>query len=116
MKISFDNVALVNILAGRGDDGKFPSLRKVTSQNKDEGALTLRYACVEALLFVPDPSRVPGEEQVKRFQMALKIQDAKGEVELEAEDITLLKKLCATRFGPTITGQVRMLLEGKSIT
>lgn len=54
------------------------------------------------------------DEKVTRFELSLRLVAAKDkEIDLEAEDIVLLKKLVGRMYAPLVVGQVFRLLEGK---
>jgi hypothetical protein len=76
---------------------------------------TTQWAAIEALLAVAQGETQTGEEKAKRYELALKIQSANGDVELPVEDVALLKKLCDAHFPPLIVGQMRRLFDAKSV-
>lgn len=80
---------------------------------EDDGAhLTLKTVAVNCLLSQhPDDSRSTGEEKLKRYQLAKEIFKG-GEVELTAEDASLVKRLVGRAYGPLVVGQVFPLLDG----
>jgi hypothetical protein len=80
----------------------------------DEVPATLQWAVVEALLATQQNETLSGEDKAKRYDLALKIQEAKAPVELPVEDVAFLKKLCDTHFTPLIVGQTRRLFDSKS--
>lgn len=76
---------------------------------------TLKWAAVEALLATRgEQSKLSGEEKAKRYDLALKIQESEGALELGVDDVSLIKKLCDENFAPLIVGQTRKLLDAKS--
>jgi hypothetical protein len=78
-------------------------------------AFRLADACVNALLFNhTDEQGLSGEEKLKRFQLAKRIQQAKtieGTTEVTAEEISLIKKLVAKLYGPVVLGPTYEALE-----
>jgi len=80
-------------------------------QNKKP--LTLKDICVSALLGNYD-EKIDGTEKVKRYMLATEIYKAKGNIDLSAEDISLLKKLIAIAFSTLVTGQAWEILDPKS--
>lgn len=84
---------------------------------KDEnGSFVLEYKpvilsgiCINALLSVNQQANVSGEEKLKRYQLAIKVKNGKGEV--SAEEISLIKKLVGEVFSPLVVGQVWEMLE-----
>jgi len=53
-----------------------------------------------------------GEEKMKRFELALHLKQA-SIADLDAEQITTLKKLIGERYAPLVSGQAWMMLENK---
>jgi len=74
---------------------------------------TLRWAAVEALLTMPANANPPAEEKAKRYELAIKIQESNGSLDLGVEDVAFVKKLCDEHFGPLVMGQTRRMLEGE---
>lgn len=75
--------------------------------------LQLWKVCTDSLLAVfQDERNVTGEDKVKRWKLAQKIHEAK-EVDLESEEISLIKSLIAKSYSPAIVGPAFQLLEGK---
>lgn len=73
----------------------------------------LKHVCVEALMAVfPDEKDLSGAKKLQRFRLAKKI-SVGGEVELEVEDVSLIKELVGKAFGPNIVGPAYEMLEGK---
>lgn len=74
---------------------------------------TLSKVCVEALLSQGDPqAKIGGPEKMKRYSLAQKIHNGKNPIRVDAEDITLLKKLIGEIFLPLAVGQAYEMLEG----
>lgn len=72
--------------------------------------LTLRSVCVGALMGITDSDKnMTGAEKNKRFLLALKLQD--DTVELQAEDIVLLKERIGLMYNTLVTGRAWQLLE-----
>jgi hypothetical protein len=75
---------------------------------------TLKKICVNALMAnIPTPQNAPqetGMEKFKKFELSKKIYNG-GEVEVTAEDITLIKKQVGVCYGAIIVGPVYNLLE-----
>lgn len=74
----------------------------------------LKHIAVEALLaqFQDEPN-LPGEKKMKRYALAEKI-SVPGEVELEVEEVALLKDLIGKAFGPAVVGPAFKVIEGKA--
>lgn len=81
---------------------------------KDSKMFTLKTACINGLYAqFEDEKNLSGEEKIKRYNLAEKIYSAKDkdEVDLKAEEITLLKKLIAKAYGALIVGRCWELLD-----
>lgn len=90
--------------------------RNRTTNAMEEVPATFQWAAVEALLTVQqNENNISGEDKAKRYDLALKIQEAKGPLDLPVEDVAFLKKLCDAHFTPLIVGQTRRLLDAKSV-
>lgn len=72
---------------------------------------TVKMAIVNAVLSPVD--KETGVKKLEKYQLAQKVYNADGEVELSAEEISLIKKQVGEVFPPIIVGQVFNLLEGK---
>ena len=101
MKINFDST--ITDLAGN------------PIQIDDKGVkrpCTLRDVCTNALLLETAKSQgIEGKEKVRRFRLADKIFGTKEPIQIEAEDIVLLKQLVAEAYAPLVTGRSWDLLE-----
>ena len=74
---------------------------------------TLRFIAVKALSMVyQDEQSLSGEEKFKRYDLAMKIKA--DPVDLEVEEISLIKKLIGKAYGPVIVWQAWNILEGKT--
>jgi hypothetical protein len=71
---------------------------------------TLRGICVRALLFRDPNSQMSGDDQLKRYMLAQRLQE-NDEVDLQAHEITLIKDSIAIIFQPMVTGQAWLLLD-----
>ncbi len=77
---------------------------------------TLAIVAENALLAsYQDEQNLSGEDKVKRFVLAHKIHDDEKNVELTADEITLIKKLIAKSYNPLITGESWRILDPASI-
>lgn len=95
---------------------KFDPTKPVTDlDGKDitEGdkVLTVAVVCQRALL-APPGAPVSGEENLRRFKLALRLHDATGLLELTAEEAALVKSQVAANFAPLVVGRVFQLIEG----
>ena len=75
---------------------------------------TLKWAAIEALLATNPKDELSGEEKGRRYELAIRVQEASTPVDLPVEDVALLKKLCDKHFAPLIVGQTRRMLDAKS--
>ena len=96
-------------------------LRKVMCEvcNKKEAlwaemrTVTLRRISCSALIAnYEDERKLDGEEKVKRWNLAEKIQASNGSCELSTDEIVLIKKLIAKGFSALVVGQAFKVLEG----
>ena len=77
---------------------------------------TLAIVAENALLAsYQDEQNLSGEDKVKRFVLARKIHENEKNVELTADEITLIKKLIAKSYNPLITGESWRILDPASI-
>ena len=77
---------------------------------------TLRKACVNVLLMTEldgtgRPKELKGEEKVERYELAKEIHKSGPLIDLQSEQITLLKKLIARAYGPLTVGQAWKVLD-----
>ena len=92
------------------DKPTFNEAGEVTGKKKE--AVILGNLCKSALLQANEDDKA--DEKVTRFELSLRLAMAEGpELDLEAEDITLIKKLVGKMYAPLVVGQVYRLLEGK---
>lgn len=73
--------------------------------------VTARSIAVNALLGEYRDDRSDGEEKLRRFSLARRI-NAGGDVEIKAEEVSLVKRLVGLAYPPLAVGQVYELLEG----
>ena len=78
-----------------------------------EEPATLRWAAVEALLTTAPTATFSGEEKAKRYDLALRIQESNGSIDLGVDDVSFIKKLCDDHFAPLVMGQTRRMFEGE---
>lgn len=80
-------------------------VRKVTK-------LTLAAVATSALLANHQDERdLSGTDKVTRYKLAQRINDADREIEMSAEEVTLLKTLIGKAYAPLVVGQAFDLLE-----
>ncbi len=75
---------------------------------------TLGFICVDVLLGEEQGEKVPADDKVKRFELARAIHKAES-IDLESEDITLLKSRIAKFHKPLIVGITLEMLENKNV-
>ena len=95
----------------RDDDGKMVE--------KKFPPFTLRKACIDVLVMQERgdggrPKEISAEEKVKRYMLAQKIYKSTGLVDLQAEEIALLKKLIGRIYPPITVGQSYEILDPHS--
>lgn len=77
---------------------------------RDGKPVTLLDVCQEALIAsYQDEQNLPSADKVKRFKLAMKLNGA--EPDLELEELALIKTLVGKGFGPMIVGRVYSELE-----
>lgn len=72
--------------------------------------ITLRRILVNALMATPPGKQQTGSEKIRQYVLAQDISTT-DELELEAEDIVLLKQLVGELYGPLVVGQVWGMLD-----
>jgi len=95
MKINF-NVGLKN-------------LKGETLKDKEKD-LTLKDASTNALLGNYD-EKIDGNEKLKRFLLATKIYESNGEIELENDDVKLVKDMIAKGYSTVVTARAWQILD-----
>ena len=60
------------------------------------------------------PKRLSGAEHVKRYDLAKRLYDSTGEIEVSAEEVSLLKTLLSSNYITSVVGPAFELLEGKA--
>ena len=97
MKINFDTI-LTNLNG------------QALKDEKDEPT-SLKTVAVNALMQpYPDERELSGEDKLKRFSIALLIQPG-GDIDLNAEQVSLIKKLIGKLYTPLIVGRAYPLLD-----
>ena len=80
---------------------------------------TLRKACTNVLVMrevTKDgrPKEMTGKEKVERYELAKKIHNSTGLVDLQVEEVALLKELIGRIFPPITVGQAFEILDPHS--
>lgn len=96
MKINF-NVPLKNLAGKTLKDGE-----------KD---VTLKDVSINALLGNYKDENIDGNEKLKRFMLATKINEANDELELENDDVTLVRDLIAKGYSIVATARAWQILD-----
>ena len=81
--------------------------------DKNSKEVTLKKMCENALLGSYQDEKIDGSEKAKRYSLAMDIHKANGKIDLESEDIVLLKKLLAKIGSPLVVGQAYEIMESK---
>lgn len=84
----------------------------LTNGDSKEVLTVATIACNALLAAFEDERNLSGEDKVKRFKLACRIQGADLPVEMTPEEAALIKKLVAKLYGPLVTGQVWELIDG----
>ncbi len=74
-------------------------------------AVTFKTVCIACLVQAQDKQ---AEDKVAAFRLAVKIESAADEVELEAEEVARLKRLIGEGMPVVIVGRLYELLDQKS--
>lgn len=99
-------------------DGK-PVIKDGKPVMKKSPPFTLRTACVNVLTMREMDERgrakeMSGKDKVKRYELAKKIYKSTGLVDLQSEEITLLKELIGRIYPPITVGQSYEILDPHS--
>jgi len=79
---------------------------------KDKGKdLTLKDVSANALLGNYQDEKIDGEEKLKRFLLATKIYESKGDLELTVDEIKMTKDLIARGYSILVTGRALQILD-----
>jgi len=79
---------------------------------KDKGKdVTLKDVSTNALLGNYQDEKIDGEEKLKRFLLATRIYESKDEIELENDDVKLVKDMIAKGYSTVVTARVWQILD-----
>lgn len=79
---------------------------------KNGKPFTLLNVAIEALLAAfDDEVSLSGEQKLARYNLALRIQNSDGVVEMTVEEVAQLKMLIGKAFAPLVVGQSYLLLD-----
>lgn len=73
--------------------------------------MTLKDVIVNALLGEFEGEKLSGEEKLERYKLAMMVQSAKAEVDLNSKDMVLVKDLIGRAWSPLISGQAWEMIE-----
>lgn len=80
---------------------------------ENEKQVTLGSVACNALLFpYQDETNLPGKDKVQRFTLAALCSN-ETEVDIDSEDVALIKKLIAKMYGPLIVGRAYEIIDPK---
>lgn len=91
---------------------------KGETMKKDGKDLNLKDLAVDCLL-APEVEngqmkRLSGQDHIKRYELAKKIHSSKEEINIDAEEISLIKSVISMNYNTFVAGPAMELLEGKS--
>jgi hypothetical protein len=123
MKQGFAVLTLIVLLAPAAQAVDFAApitLIDGTTPLRDQGdkgkIVTLGDVAQTALLSTfQDEPNLKGEDKIKRFSLATKIEGQRKDPVLTADDIALIKTLIGKAYNPLITGQAWKLLDPASV-
>lgn len=75
--------------------------------------MTLGIASVRALTAGIQEERIQGEEKFKRGELARRIYNSSGDIDISVEDAAIIKKLIGAVFLPTVVEASWPILDGK---
>ena len=73
--------------------------------------MTIKDVIVNSLLGEFEGEKLTGEQKLERYKLAMKIQEAKVEIDLVTEDVVLIKDLIGKSWSPLISGQAWEMIE-----
>ena len=101
-------------------DGE-PIYGPITKEGEEKNPLSLGVACVIALESPvgmdevhKNPKLNAGIVACERWNIARRIQNADGPVEISTEEITMVKQLISIAWGVAVVGQAFPMLEGNT--
>lgn len=82
-----------------------------------EKPTTVRFVVVNALMAqLPSERDLSADKKLERFDLALKLQSAEGDVKLDAEKTALIKKMVGAVYNPLIVGRVFQIIDPASVS
>jgi len=89
---------------------KLKNLAGKTLKDGDKD-VTLKDVSINALLGNYKNENINGNEKLKRFMLATRISEATGEIELENDDVKLVKDMIAKGYSTLITARTWQILD-----
>ncbi len=80
---------------------------------EDDKPITLRIVFTSALISQNQGDKPSGEQKARRYALAVRTQQAKGDLELSVDEAAEIKKLIGLRYGPLIVGQAWEIIDPK---
>lgn len=84
---------------------------------KEDGidrVLTTGTVMINSLVASYSEEKADGQEKLKRFQMAMKIQEATGDtISFKSEEVTKIKELVGKAYNTVIVGRLYSSIEGE---
>jgi len=77
----------------------------------DKKVIMLKSTCINSLLANVPNEKFDGEEKLKRFLLAQRIEIAEKEIEITAEEITKIKECAGKAMGILVSGSIWFMLE-----
>ena len=110
MKKNFNQV----IKAIDGSDFEAVKLDDDNKPTKEKEKITFKDRILNCLLGACDKDQnMPGKKKVQLFRLALKVEEAEGEVDYDREEINLIMERCLIFLPITMYGRLDELIEGK---
>jgi hypothetical protein len=85
-----------------------------TTDDKGNAAkkpISIKTVIVNALLMRKPGEELSGEEQIRRYKLAKRINNATGPTDVDAAEITLIKRQVALHYTPMAVGFIDEILE-----
>lgn len=77
----------------------------------DKGPLTLRLACIRALLNENPKYPIHPSMKFNRWELAKRVKEASSEISLQPEDVVTMKTAITQEFSPLVVGPALEALE-----
>ncbi len=94
------------------DEETFKNFKGNDLKDSNKDPITLRSACIDALLANPPDDRANGKEKVRRFELAQKLSNVEEtEFDISVEDLSLIKSMAGKAFVTVAIGRMFEALE-----